>query len=412
MKLTRWLCYGMMLLLASWALAAEPARVTALQAQSQEQEILIMSDDSRDLLTIPVLKEPRPNYWHPGPYKMLQAGEAIPEVSGLALSAWRDGQTVKFKLTALVGKWIYNVPPSATKRIEVGTYSIRDSAPMVIDDGVKDGLPVLHFRLGRQVNQCPGDPSSIENLTTSLKVEGFPAGRGMCYLLLRNNSIKGVISVRVSRKGPGISGKAHTWGTSGNPLGAAMIASGDTYWYPTAVSAKPGETADLAQEQLSINSVVFEDGTYEGDEATAMKEIAFRVGFYAAMARFTPLLRETLANAGAHSKDSELLDALKEKLISLPSFDAEASQKAEAQFKPRNPAGFRSSVTEGMRFAKNTIDSRIEGYTTNQKAKNWSFRSYWGSFLSDAEAAVARWNLAANDAAERNAAKQTSEKQP
>jgi hypothetical protein len=396
------------MLLASWVLAAGQARVTPSQVQSQEQEILIMSEDSRDLLTIRVLKDPRPNYWYPGPHKMYQAGEAIPVVSGLALSAWREGQTVKFKLTALIGKWIYNVPPSAVKRIEVGTYSIHDSAPMVIDDGVKHGLPVLHFRLGRQVNQCPGDPSSIENLTTSLKVKGFPASGGFCYLLLRNDSIKGVISVRVDRKKPGISGRAHTWGTSGDPLGAAMIASGATYSYPTAVSAKPGETADLAQEQLSINSVVFEDGTYEGDEAAAMKEIGYRVGFYAAMARFTPLLRETLANASARSEDSELLDDLKGKLISLPSFDEEASHKAETQFKPRNPVGFRSSVTEGMRFAKNTIDRRIEGYAKDREANRWSFRSYWSSFLSDAEAAVTRWNLVAGDAAERNSAKQTS----
>ena len=98
-------------------------------------------------------------------------------------------------------------------------------------------------------------------------------------------------------------------------------------------------------------------------------------------------------------------------MVSLPSFDAEASQKAETQFKPRNPVGFRSSVTEGMRFAKDTIDRRIEGYATDRKAERWSFRSYWGSFLSDAEAAVSRWNLAASDAAERNSAKQTSEKQ-
>ena len=412
MKLTQWLRCGMMVFLGSWALAAEAGRATTSQVQSQEQETLIMSDDSRDLLTIPVLKDPRPNFWYPESHKVYQAGEAIPVVSGLALSAWRDGQTVKFKLTALIGKWVYNVPPSPVKRIEVGTYSIHDSAPMVIGDGDKDGLPVLHFRLGRQVTQCPGDPSSIENLTTSLKVESFPASRGTCYLLLRNDSIKGVISVRVARKGPGISGRAHTWGTSGDPLGVAMIISGAHYWYPTAVSAKPGETADLAQEQLSINSVVFEDGTYEGDEAAAMKEIGYRVGFYAVLARFTPLLRETLANASANSEDSELLDGLKGKLISLPSFDAEASQKAETQFKPRNPAGFRFSVTEGMRFAKNTIDRRIEGYVTDQKAKRWSFRSYWGSFLSDAEAAVTRWNLAASDAAERNSAKKTSEKQP
>lgn len=386
-------------------LPAADATPPSPAATGEQREIIIMSDESRELITTSISERPAVSYWHVQQQRRVDERAPVTVVPGVRLSAWREGKAVRIKLDVLTGKWQYNVPPPDVKETRLGVYSITESAAITVEDGVRFGLPVLHFRLGRQVDHCAGTPSGIENLTASIKVEGFPALRGWCYLLLRNDSPRGVIAVGVIRKPGRAAGDRRPEWVSGNPLEGALIAPGATYYYVTNVSAQPGETGDVTREQLSVNLAVFDDGAYEGDEAKAMQILGTRTGYYAALERFTPMLREMLDQFGAHSgNEAKALESLKVKVLRLPEFDAEASRKAEARLKPRDVNGFRVYTGAGMRSAREQTHRWIDAYTrpAARKERRMAFREYWESLLSKAEAAVARWNLALESGPEGN----------
>lgn len=149
----------------------------------------------------------------------------------------------------------------------------------------------------------------------------------------------------------------------------------------------------------SINYVVFEDGSYEGDEPKAMHWVGYRFGYFAELAKFAPVLRDMLAQSSNAENESAFVDDLRVRVSGLPEFDSEASQKAEAQVRPTDPHGFRTYESNGMRAAKQQISRWIDGYSSpkDKKERKVSFRSYWESVLSQADAAVARWNMATGD---------------
>ena len=372
--------------------------VSAAMAQTttqapQHHEILIMNDGSRDVITMPVSKDPQFEYWHVGRGRPIDDQTPAATVPGLRISAWRDGQTVKVKLTVLTGKWVYNVPPRQVEEHKLDTYSLKDSSPLVVEDGTRYGLPVLQFRLSQEVAECSGNPAAIKNRTTALKVEGFPAVRGWCYLSLRNVSSKGIAALGIGRQ-DGQHGGRSPEGAGGNPLTGAMVAPGQTYVYSTNVSAQSAEPVDATRDPLSINFVVFEDGTYEGDETKAMQFAGQRAGYYALLEKFTPVLRQMLADPAYAKHESQFADDLRVKAAGFPEFDAEASQKAEARLHPTDAYGFRTHMSEGMRWAKAVINRWIDEYSrTGNMDRKVSFRAYWESVLAQADAAVARWNM-------------------
>jgi hypothetical protein len=184
-----------------------------------------------------------------------------------------------------------------------------------------------------------------------------------------------------------------------------MVAPNATYSYVTDSSAQPGKTANVTDEQLVVDLAVFDDGSYEGDEAQAMHILGSRVGYFFALAQFTPMLREMLDQFAASSKnESKLVEALQEKVVRLPEFDAEVSGKAEARLKPRDANGFRVNIGDGVRSGREQINRWIDAYT-KPRAKNerrMAFRAYWESVLVKAEAATARWNLTLDSGPEGN----------
>lgn len=237
------------------AVLAASVIVQAAQGKSaptaEQHQILIMSDDNRDLVTTTVSEQPAISYWYVGQIKQADPSRQAPVVPGLRITAQREAKDgkAKIKLTLLTGRWIYNVPPAGVEEKSLHTYSISESSPITVTEGVQYGLPVLHFRLSREVAQCSGDPSAIKNLTTVINVEGFPAVRGWCYLSLRNNSSKGIAAIGITPEG-GWRGRPNPEGTMGNPLAGAMIEPGQTYVYVTNISAQPGQDTNVTEYQL------------------------------------------------------------------------------------------------------------------------------------------------------------------
>ncbi len=390
---------GCVLLAAIAGLAApSPAAAQESGSAPAERQILIVNDGAQDLITTSLFDKPVIAYWYPSQRRQADPAQPAPVVAGLRVTAWpdeKDKRVVKVKLAVLTGRWIYNVPPNGVKEKSLSTYSVRDTEPVTTDDGVRYGLPVLHLRLGRELDQCLGDPAAIENLTAAIKVEGFPSARGWCYLLLRNTSRKGIAAIGVTRKG-GRRGGPSPEGMSGNPLAAAMIGPGQTYSYITNTPAQPGQNASVTSDPLTIHYVVFEDGTWEGDEPKAMQWVGRRVGFFAELAKFAPVLRDMLNQPSYADHESTFVADLRVKVSGLPEFDADASQLAETRLKPSDPIGFRVYVGDGMRSAKQDISRWIDGYASpkEKKERKVSFRSYWESILAKAEAGVAQWNMA------------------
>jgi hypothetical protein len=402
----KWLLLVAVAILATSVMVQAEAQEKSGSAAEQHR-IVIMSDDDRDLVTTTLSDQPAVSYWYVGQVRQADPSQPAPIVPGLRITALQEAKSgeVKIKLAVLTGRWIYNVPPSKVKEKSLNTYSITESSPITVKDGVRFGLPVLHFRLGREEAQCPGDPSAVENRTAAIKVEGFPAVRGWCYLSVRNTSSKGIAGIGVTREG-GRRGGPSPEGSLGNPLAEALIKPGETYLYITNTSAQPGQDINVTKDHLTINYVVFQDGSYEGDEAKAMQWAGYLAGFYAGLAKFAPVLRDMLAQSSYTAHESAFVDDLRVKVSGLPEFDAEVSQKVEAQLRPTDPYNFRIHLGNGMRAAKQQISRWIDGYASpkNKKDRKVSFRSYWESVLSQADAAVDRWNMAGAD--QRNVAGQ------
>ena len=134
--------------------------------------------------------------------------------------------------------------------------------------------------------------------------------------------------------------------------------------------------------RLAILATVFDDGTFDGDSSTGMKESARRAGRTFAMAQFVPYMRELLLRFD--EEEPKLLDEAKARMRSMPDADPELEGKEIARLKAQDPEEVRQWIRSGMRDAKSNVAERLSVYESIRLSpfRHDSFHDYWSNEIS------------------------------
>ena len=201
------------------------------------------------------------------------------------------------------------------------------------------------------------EPPTVVNRTTSLKVSVEPNQSTIPSFVARflNDSPKAVASFSYFTS---VEGRR---GMSGAPrsrtTALALIQPGETYQQTFRFSTKPTTVSNgempqvMANLVLEINSVVFTDGTYEGDAYPAASFLAGKLGEKAQLQSFLDRLRTN----GSIASESDVEAAIA--AVNLDSLAAEIIKKfpdlsAQEKLQVREIVGFgQSMAVKFLRFA-------------------------------------------------------------
>jgi len=184
----------------------------------------------------------------------------------------------------------------------VGDYAVTEKKT-VVEELAKFGIVPFEIRLVR-APATVADLPTIKNLTKSLVVSVEPAVGVLPTFNGRflNSSDKPVLAFSYLTS---IGTTRHISGTAADRTAGILIAPGVTYQqkfpYPT---KRTGESNGVVPEalrglQLNILCVVFADGSYEGDQACALKFRGRKLGEEIQLTRILNLLRSPAASNAA-----------------------------------------------------------------------------------------------------------------
>jgi hypothetical protein len=256
---------------------------------------------------------------------------------------------------------------SGSKALEdeqrVGTYLIRETEKISIDDLKRFGIEPFQIKLVRVSPNIPPVPpvslkgvESLVVINSMAKETTLPSYR----IILRNQSNKNIVGLGVDVVSGGraqITSKPR--GIDGQPL----IAAGKEYWLTVAAPNRAQPTVDgfvptsPSDQQIQIKAAVFDDGTYEGDVATAAAVRGYRAGEKMVLPKLIPLLESAL-----NSSNANLTEALKnlESQVSSVGSDADPQivETLTAQF-PQPSAARRGEIKATMEVTATTIKSTL-----------------------------------------------------
>ena len=245
----------------------------------------------------------------------------------------------------------------------VGTYQIRETEKISIDDLKRFGIEPFQIKLVRVNANVPAVPpvilkgvESVLVLNSMAKETTLPSYR----VILRNQSNKNIVGLGVDLVAGGkvqITSKPR--GIDGQPL----IPAGKEYWLTVAAPNRAQPTADgyapttPSDQQILIKTIVFDDGTYEGDAQMAAAVRGYRAGEKMVLPRLIPLLDSALSSSNA-----DLTQALKnlESQVSSVSSDADPHlvQTLASEF-PQASDARRSEIKATMEVTATTIKSNL-----------------------------------------------------
>ena len=256
---------------------------------------------------------------------------------------------------------------SGSKALEneqrVGTYLIRETEKISIDDLKRFGIEPFQIKLVRvSPNIPPVPPVSLKGVQSLVVINSMAkeATLPSYRIILRNQSNKNIVGLGVDVVSGGrvqITSKPR--GIDGQPL----IAAGKEYWLTVSAPNRAQPTVDgfvptsPSDQQIQIKAAVFDDGTYEGDAATAAAVRGYRAGEKMVLPRLIPLLESAL-----NSSNTDVIEALRnlESQVSLVSSDADPQmvQALTAEF-PRASDARRSEIKATMEVTATTIKSTL-----------------------------------------------------
>lgn len=236
-----------------------------------------------------------------GRVKEWQLPTGAQPVSAVRVVPYLDGDTVKVTVSVLRGEKFLDVEDI------VGTYTVRENEGIAIDSLRDFGVEPFKLKLIRVAPQTPEVPTVL-NKTSSLEVVGIEpivATLPRYKLTLHNLSEKNVSAIRINTMRAGnLSLSGMPQGEEGKPLVEAgsfkelnemMVTRAET----TAAGYSP---AAPRGQQIVLATLVFEDGSYEGDPEPAATYRGHTIGNRAELKRIVGLLEDALASSSSIEK--------------------------------------------------------------------------------------------------------------
>lgn len=268
-----------------------------------------------------------------------------------------EGDAVRVTVSTLSGsKALENEQP-------VGTYLIRETEKISIDDLKRFGIEPFQIKLVRVNPNIPAVPpvilrgvESVVVINSMAKETTLPSYR----IILRNQSNMNIVALGVDVVAGGrvqITYKPH--GIDGQPL----IPAGKEYWLtvaaPNRAQPTPGGYVPTSpsDQQIQIKACVFDDGTYEGDAETAVAVSGYRAGEKMVLPSLIPLLESALNSSNADLK--ETLRNLEFQVSSVGTdADPQLVQTLTLEFPPASDAR-RGEFKATIEFSATTIKSTL-----------------------------------------------------
>ena len=256
---------------------------------------------------------------------------------------------------------------SGTKALEneqrVGAYLIRETEKISIDDLKRFGIEPFQIKLVRvNPNILPVPPVILKGVESVLVINSMAKETTLpsYRIVLRNQSNKNIVGLGVDVVAGGrvqLTSKPH--GIDGQPL----IPAGKDYWLTVAAPNRAQPNADgyaptsPSDQTIQIKTVVFDDGTYEGDAEIAAAVRGYRAGEKMMLSKLIPLLDGAL-----NSSNADLTEALRklESQVSSVGSDADPQilQTLTSEFPQANDAR-RKEIKAAMEFTATTIKSSL-----------------------------------------------------
>lgn len=182
----------------------------------------------------------------------------------------------------------------------VATYFARENDRLTIAELKDFGVEPFEIKIVRVTPEVTDLPTVL-NQTKSLEVvsiEPLVSNFPLYKLTLRNLSDKNISGLSIETLVGGVKKQSHM---PQSRTGKSLIAAGDFFELKEPLSTQAVATADgyapaTAQtQQIVIATLVFEDGSYEGDPKSAASLRGFAAGSKTELTRLVPVLESALA---------------------------------------------------------------------------------------------------------------------
>lgn len=316
----------------------------------------------------------------------LHASASQPSALRLEYKPATDG--VSFTSTVFYGDFNRQDTPESLEKLPrktVGSYFAKLNQSITLSDLAKVGLEPITLRVVSPHAVNPWRPI-LHSEARSLSIEYEQLYRSFGTVTIHNFSKKGVAGFQLwasdAENGKYGSGE----GVGPGPGSKPVIAPGGTYRTQFSAPAQGkmvhGVYVGLPPPAyLTLQSVLFEDGSYEGDKRTAEGMAAWRLGFRVQIRHVASLAEPIMASQKTDeaTKIRTILAAVS-RLSEEP--DAQMLLSLRAEFGKLTPAAVTyvtRQISSAMHEANGNVDSTIRQYQ-HAKAQGdpVTFAQWWG----------------------------------
>ena len=376
--------------LAFGLLCAPSLRAQARQSQSAPHKLAIEVSGRDHLEPFPVSEtSAEGGFLQTSPRRRLPGWKqpaGVAPLIGVKIRSTYEGEGVRLKIAFVFDD---SEPADAPgpkygeREQAVSSHFVREGEAITVAELRRFGYEPMTLRVvpalpSRLAEPPPAAQPQIANPLQSVTVVSFEseeAAPKFYRLTLRNLSAKSITALEITAGGGGRRQRMEA--TSGRPL----MAPGGTCETSIDVSGgwlktPQGYVADARQQTWTVGTVVFDDGTYEGEARTAAVIAASRLGRRTQLARVLALLETVSETAGRDAVAT--LEELKARVSALR-IDADAS-KADALLasfpelaKEQGRAWIMSQILDGLRRGRHEALSQVEELAARAKRDGPTF---------------------------------------
>lgn len=235
-------------------------------------------------------------------------------VQAVNIEAKMEGASVRVSVFVEQGKELFE------KHAPVGSYLMREGERRTLYDMTAFGLApyeVAVVRVEPKAGTLPAVKSNVPSIEVK-RVEPVDATFPMFKLSLRNASRKNVSALFIEMF---VDGRRRISAMPHNADGAPLIPAGEVYEYRRQMNQNAEVSGGAyvpevpANQSLLIQAVVFDDGSYEGDEMMAARFRSFALGRRTQLQRLIARFQEALDSSEPDTK--ALLNTLREQVGAL-----------------------------------------------------------------------------------------------
>ncbi|MGH9970322.1 MAG: hypothetical protein ACREBG_21375 [Pyrinomonadaceae bacterium] len=361
--------------------------VNAQQAEQKQEasglalEIVYYKGAPPSYLAVPVASSKPKGAWYArfGRIASWQLPAGQLPIRAVNITSRTDGDEVAIRVSVLRGLKFHDQETS------VATYNLREKESVFVKELEQFG--VEPFRVG-VIKVAPGIPSMpvVISLVQSLSIisaEPLNSTLPTYKLTLQNLSSKNISALRIEVLNAGklaLSSTPH--GKDGSPLINARALHESVQPLVTHAQPGPGGFAPVAPsvQETVISSLVFEDGSYEGDPAAAAVFRSFVLGRKLALTRLLAIFATMVETSSMNQESAAEIGMLRDRVQALSNaIDEDALANLQGEFPAldqEKKAGLRSAAEVALHSVQKEMLDSLEAFEKAQPTGQGDFRAW------------------------------------